>query len=46
MNKFLSLTQEQRIRMGLNARAKMEKEFDLNIVIKAYEEEIDKIIKK
>ena len=46
MNKFLSLTQEQRIRMGLNARDKMEKEFDRNIVIKAYEEEIDKIIKK
>lgn len=34
--KFLKLSNEQRKQMGLEARRKMEKEFDRNIVIEAY----------
>lgn len=40
MRKFLSLTQDQRREMGLSARMKMEMEYDRNIVINAYKDEI------
>ena len=36
VEKFLSLTNEQRKEMGINARKKVEKEFDRNIVIDKY----------
>lgn len=44
MRKFLSLSKEQRMTMGLAARRKMEKEFDRKIVVRAYEEAIDKLL--
>lgn len=40
IEKFLSLTVEERYQMGLNGRKKVEKEFDRNIVINAYLQEI------
>lgn len=40
MRKFLSTTQDRRRKMGLAARKKMEMEYDRNIVLKAYKEEI------
>lgn len=40
IEKFLSLSNEERKQMGLNGRAKVEKEFDRNIVIAKYLEEI------
>ena len=40
--KFLSLSNEQRKQMGIEARKKMEKEFDRNIVIERYINEIGK----
>lgn len=40
MLKFLSLSQEEKIKMGRAARAKMEHEYDRNIVLKAYKDEI------
>lgn len=40
VEKFLALTVEERRQMGLNGRAKVEKEFDRNIVINAYLKEI------
>lgn len=43
MRKFLSLTQDKRKTMGLAARAKMEREYDRNIVVQAYKEEIQGI---
>lgn len=43
IEKFLALSWEERKEMGLNARAKVEKEFDRNIVVNAYLEEISKI---
>lgn len=46
MKKFLSLTQDQRKSMGLAARTKMEKEYDRNIVLNAYKEEIQYTIRK
>jgi len=45
INKFLSLTVEQRAEMGHMARLKMENEFDRNIVVNAYLEEIEKATK-
>jgi galacturonosyltransferase len=41
---FLSLNSEQRKQMGINGRNKMLREFDRNIVINAYLEEIYKIL--
>ncbi|MGN1313718.1 MAG: glycosyltransferase family 4 protein [Lachnospiraceae bacterium] len=41
MKKFLAVPQERRARMGMAARAKMEKEYDRNLVLKAYQEEIE-----
>lgn len=43
MNQFLMLSQEKRKEMGLAAREKMVREYDRNIVIKAYEEEINAV---
>lgn len=44
IKKFLSLTQVQRIAMGKAAREKMEREFDREIVINAYMEEIENAV--
>lgn len=41
VEKFLSLSWEERRQMGLAGRAKVEKEFDRNIVINKYLKEID-----
>lgn len=40
IEKFLALTNEKRRQMGLNGRKKVEKEFDRNIVVNAYLNEI------
>lgn len=40
LKKFLSQTHEEKVKMGANARQKMEREFDRQIVINAYNEEI------
>ena len=40
---FLSLTNKQRKQMGLNARTKVEKEFDRNIVIDKYVKAINEV---
>ncbi|ART78204.1 glycosyltransferase family 1 protein [Sutcliffiella horikoshii] len=40
---FINLPYEKKVHMGINGRRKMEKEYDRNIVIKAYVEEINKI---
>ena len=45
IEKFLNLTWEQRKEMGLAGRAKMEREFDRKIVVKAYLEEIQEIMR-
>ena len=44
MRKFLSTTQDRRRKMGLAARTKMVMEYDRNIVLKAYQEEIEEIV--
>lgn len=44
VEKFLSLSYEEKVNMGKNARKKMEKDFDRNIVTNIYIEEIDRII--
>lgn len=46
LEKFLSLSWEQRRDMGLAARRKVEKEFDRGIVVKAYIEEIRQATEK
>ena len=43
VHKFLSLSYDERKTMGLAARQKVEREFDREIVVKAYEEEIAKL---
>lgn len=40
VEKFLDLPWKERKQMGLNARAKVEKEFDRELVVKAYVEEL------
>lgn len=45
VRKFLSLSYEERKTMGLAARRKVEREFDREIVVRAYEEEIKSIDK-
>ena len=45
INKFLSLSIDERREMGLNGRTKVEKEFDRKYVIDSYIDEIKKIIK-
>lgn len=42
IEKFLALSWEQKRQMGLNARAKVEKEFDRQIVVKRYVDEVGK----
>lgn len=44
VKKFIELPYDDKVKMGKAARAKMEKEFDRDIVTKIYEEEIGKII--
>jgi galacturonosyltransferase len=44
--KFLSLTTEQRQKMGLAGRKKVEKEFDRQIVVDAYMKQIEKYTNK
>ena len=46
MERFLDLTNEERAAMGRAARAKMEKQFDRNLVTGAYKEEISAVFKK
>ena len=41
IEKFLSLSLEERRKMGLAGRAKVEREFDREIVVKAYIKEIE-----
>jgi galacturonosyltransferase len=45
MLKFLRLTSEERVAMGLNGRKKMEREFDRRIVIQAYVDAINDVVK-
>lgn len=45
IEKFINLSQEEKVLMGKRGREKAEKEFDREIVIKAYIQEIDKICK-
>lgn len=44
VKRFLNLSYEERKEMGKNGRKKIEQEFDRNIVVKSYIEEIEKII--
>lgn len=44
IEKFLSMSNAERSEMGLNGRKKMEREFDRNIVVDAYLEEISEIL--
>ena len=46
IEKYLSLSNEERKQLGLNGRHKVEKEFDRNIVINKYLDAIDKVTKK
>lgn len=41
--KFLQLSHEERVKMGMNARIKMEQEFDRQEVVHAYIEEIEAV---
>ena len=43
VEKFIKLSNEEKRKMGLYGRKKMEKEFDRNIVIDAYINEIDNV---
>lgn len=45
IRQFLSLSYEQRRQMGLRGREKMEREFDRQIVVKAYLDELDNLRK-
>lgn len=45
VEKFIELSHEKKVLMGKNARDKMEKEFDRNIVTNIYINEIKKVIK-
>lgn len=44
VEKFLNLTQEEKIELGHNARAKVEKEFDRQIIVAQYMKDIAKAI--
>jgi glycosyltransferase involved in cell wall biosynthesis len=46
IEKFINLTYEEKKKMGVNSREKVEKEFDRNIVVKAYMKKIDQICNK
>lgn len=43
LEQFLSLSWEERYQMGLNARKKVEKEFDRDIVVKIYLKELESL---
>ena len=45
IEKYLSLSNEERKQMGTNGRRKVEKEFDRQIVIDKYQEAIEKVVK-
>jgi len=45
IEKFISLSHEEKRQMGLNGRVKVEKEFDRTIVIDAYMKEINRVLK-
>ena len=45
LERFMQMMPEQRKAMGLAGRAKMEREFDRKIVVKAYLEEIQEIMR-
>ncbi len=46
IEKFIGLPYETKKQIGVAARKKVEKEFDRNIVVKAYMDELDKLKKK
>ena len=46
IEKYLSLSNEERKQMGINGRRKVEKEFDRNIVINKYLDAINEVTKK
>ncbi|WP_433773050.1 glycosyltransferase family 4 protein [Bacillus wiedmannii] len=46
IEKFICLTEVERKQMGINSREKIEKEFDRNIVVKAYMNKVDQICNK
>lgn len=46
IEKFLSLSIDERKAMGLAGRAKVEREFDRQIVIRKYQDEVEFVIKK
>lgn len=43
VRKLLSLSRDERVKMGLAGRKKMEEQFDRNLVVEKYEEELKKI---
>ncbi|MEZ0482147.1 glycosyltransferase family 4 protein [Planococcus sp. SSTMD024] len=43
IEKFVKLTFDERVRMGINSRYKIEKEFDRNIVINSYFEKLEEV---
>ncbi|MBQ9897793.1 MAG: glycosyltransferase, partial [Synergistaceae bacterium] len=45
INKFINLNHQERREMGLRAREKMQREFDKEIVVDAYIDEINKFAK-
>lgn len=45
IEKFIKLSYEEKKQMGLNGRRKVEREFDRQIVVEAYVEEIGKVLK-
>lgn len=46
IEKFLGMTWEEKRSMGLAGRKKIEKEFDRQLVVRAYKEEIEKALKQ
>lgn len=45
LRKFVNLSYEEKVKMGKNARIKIENEFDRNLVVNAYMEEINALLK-
>ena len=45
IEKFIHLPYEEKREMGLHGRKKMEREFDRQIVVNAYMDEIERIVK-
>lgn len=46
MKKFITLSHEEKAQMGLAGREKVKKEFDRSIIVRAYMNEINKIVRK